>query len=125
MVNRTPRGLAMQAVSIFAGILCAISVGGTPAHASSFKNGNDLLAQCDNSLESAWGVCLGYIVGVADAMDGNSLNGYAACIPSQATQGQVHDVVLRWMGQHPELRHFAAAGLVAHSLQDAFPCGRR
>jgi len=65
---------------------------------------------------------MAYIVGIADALEGNVIDGWRACIPQSVTQGQAKDVALKWLRAHPEKRHFAAAGLVAYALSDAFPC---
>ena len=49
------------------------------------------------------------LVGISDAMMGQPINGFRDCPPSATTQGQVRDVVIKWLTVHPELRHYAAA----------------
>ena len=89
-----------------------------------FMNGNQLLADCDSKDDEFYlkGYCMAYIAGIADALGGNAINGYRACIPLRATQGQVRDVVVQYLRARPDIRHLAAPGLVAEPLQTAFPC---
>jgi hypothetical protein len=46
----------------------------------------------------------------------------AACIPSTAKLGQLMRVVTKYLEEHPEQLHLAAAGLVYNALIEAFPC---
>jgi len=81
---------------------------------SGFYTGNDLNAQC--TAKSA--ACFAYVEGIADALvhDGN------ACIPPQLTGNKVADVVMDFLGDHPELRPASAASICYIALQRAFPC---
>lgn len=91
----------------------------------SFLTGNKLFAFCaaENNITSM--VCLGYIEGIADALSGGQwVNGFRACLSIHMTAQQLQDVAMRYLAAHPELRHLAAAGLVASSLANAFPCDR-
>jgi hypothetical protein len=88
-----------------------------------FENGNELLDSCNN--DPPW--CLGYVVGIADAMSGaqsvgGTVNGWRACLPYGVTEGQVMDVVVQALRAHPQRRHNGASGLVASALSEAFPC---
>jgi hypothetical protein len=69
--------------------------------------------------------CLGYIDGVADALDKNIINGYKACVPDGVTAGQLQDVVVQYLRLNPADRHFLAFGLVADAISKAFPCRRQ
>ena len=42
--------------------------------------------------------------------------------PPQAPEGQVGDVVIKYLTDHPEQRRHAAAALVFSALKGAFPC---
>src|SRR5688500_17634980 len=61
------------------------------------------------------GNCVGYVWGVAGALDGSSF-----CLSKGVQQRQVIDVVKRWLDDHPEVRHFAASCLVAEALKEKF-----
>jgi hypothetical protein len=92
-----------------------------------FEDGNVLLQQCGSHESFTDGVCAGYVTAVADAMgnartSGETVNGLRACIPYGVTRQQVHDVGLRFLRAHPELRHRAAFGFMVQAIAEAFPC---
>jgi hypothetical protein len=97
-----------------------------PAVAGSNLTGNDLLERCsasasDNPIQ--WGVCLGYVMAVADLLgQGRPINGARACIAADVTSGQLMDIVRQWLQRNPARRHLNGAALVAVALQQAFPC---
>ena len=66
----------------------------------------------------------GFVLGVADTLRGfgDSRTGLQFCLPSEATRGQVIDLVLAYLRDHPELRHYTAWSLTAAALSLAFPC---
>jgi hypothetical protein len=67
---------------------------------------------------SKGGYCIGYIVGVHDALvsKGNF------CVPDGVTGGQLGDVVKLYLRNHPEGRHLSADELVTAALKEKFPC---
>lgn len=91
---------------------------------ASFLDGNDLYARCAAPMgDVSLSFCNGYVAGISDALyEGNSVNGYKACIPSGPTVGQMADVVRQFLAANPASRHKASEGLVAHAISDAFPC---
>ena len=84
--------------------------------ADAIVNGNKLNELCESSQESA--VCLGYIIGAADA----HVNDGSFCAPNDTIGGQMEDIVKRYLRVHPERRHFSAASLVVSALKEKFPC---
>jgi hypothetical protein len=81
--------------------------------------------------------CVGYVEGVADAIDVvNALNAHGMTLGAcpfggegvRVEQGagvrveQVRDVVVQWLTAHPELRHLSAAEQALWALATAFPC---
>lgn len=111
----------------FAALAVSLITHGSSSLAGSFVNGNGLLEMCTVDREDALyfqkvARCSGYVAGIADALANNPVNRYRACLPKQATVGQITDVVKLQLERHPELRHMAAAGLVAEALSIAFPC---
>ena len=109
-------------------VCCAILVlgaFGSGAMAAVFENGNELYRHCQNEQaesaeqkDTSAGWCLGYILGAYDAVGKN----YAICIPSGVTTGQLKNVVMDWLLNHPEKRDLPAAGLVLDALLEKFPC---
>lgn len=101
--------------------------------AATTLNGNHLYADCTaaNSKVATdqWlmaGTCMGYLIAVMDALSlGNSINGFKACIPSNADMNQIVDVVKNFIRDHPEKRHLMATALVAEAFSGAFPCRQR
>jgi hypothetical protein len=90
-----------------------------------YTTGHDLMEQCTTQNKYGFfeGVCLGYVIGIADSMiAGNTINGYRACLPSDASLGQLKDVVVKWLTNNLEKRNLAANRLVAAAFHDAFPC---
>ncbi len=81
---------------------------------SGFYTGNDLNAQC--TAKNA--ACFAYVEGMADVLtqDGN------VCIPPQLTGNKVADVIMDFLGDHPELRPANAASIGSIALQRVFPC---
>jgi hypothetical protein len=71
-----------------------------------FYTGNDLLHLCSDGGE---GVCLGYIMGVADTMEGGATT-------------ILEDTVVAHLKRHVAARHLAANVLVAGALAVTFPC---
>jgi len=79
--------------------------------------GNDLVYFTNFSL------CAGYINGASDASQcGNSVGGFSHSHPPGATVGQIFEIFVKWMKEHPKNMKVGASTLVAKALQDAFPC---
>jgi len=112
------------------GVVAAVAVWGEArAETSAFINGNELHEYCNSPRGTErYGLCVGYIVGVSDALASGTTNlpvlifGWRACIPKNVTIGQVTDVVTKWLREHPQDRHYLATGIVAEALAKAFPC---
>jgi hypothetical protein len=87
--------------------------------------GNDLLEACQSNAPDL-GVCFGYIEAVADLGNSNGfhINGKSRCISisTRVTAGQARDLVVRFLTEHPAIRHYGAANLVVAALAPAFPC---
>jgi hypothetical protein len=109
---------------ILAAALVALAVSG-PAWAD-ILDGNILHKVCadeDNPINQ--GICLGFSVGVFDALDDldEIPGGFKFCPPSTSiTGGQVSDIVTLWLANNPQYRHKNADSLVAAALSEAFPC---
>ena len=70
-----------------------------PAHAS-YVSGNYLYEQCNSEDVADQNYCLGFIIGVTDR--GEIYQTYA--IPTGVEAGQVKDVVMNLLREHPEKR---------------------
>jgi hypothetical protein len=91
--------------------------------AGEFKSGNEIKAGLEgwvdkNSTEYVRdGVAFGYVIGVHDALSGSVI-----CSGDNVTQGQVINVVLKYMRQNPEVLDRSADQVVAAALKAVWPC---
>jgi hypothetical protein len=88
-----------------------------------FDRGNQLLDECNpasgyNSFAS--GMCIGYVTATVDTL--SFIPGMGFCLPLASTKGQIRDVVLKYLQDHPADRHSVAASLVTVALWESFPC---
>lgn len=111
-------------------VATAMSAVATLAHGQD-ATGNDLQGYCTDARPGADGFCFGYIIGAIDGLiSGVRHTGTGAtpadvlgiCIPNGVTKGQIRDVVLAFLTDHPEKRHEVAPVLVRGALAAAFPC---
>jgi hypothetical protein len=98
-----------------------------------WETGNDLLDQCSADQKSVvFTQCLGYIRGAVDligtlqgsvGIDGKSFWKLAAvCLPNRATSGQITDVVIKYLKEHPEERTDKAGLIILRALVHAWGC---
>lgn len=97
-----------------------------PAGAVMTASGNELLETCrkESSMFSS-GACLGFIEGVVEGMrlQASTMNEKAlVCPPYGVTVGQIRDVVMKYLADHPEQRHFSGAQVTVLALAGAWRC---
>ena len=90
------------------------------AASGSFVTGNQLYEDCTREKTQ---ICLGYIVGVVDGYLALRTNP-VICIPAKVTMGQINDIAVTYLTDHPEKRQYTADSLVLASLIQAFPCAK-
>jgi hypothetical protein len=117
MVRRTWWRLFRATVGVTA--LMSVTAAARPAV---FEDGNTLYTRCTAQSANVFNftLCRGYMVGIYDAMTIGPVAGVTACFPSGVTPDQQRDVVVKYLREHPEIRTYTAAGLVA----SAFATGR-
>lgn len=99
-----------------------------PANAG-YVSGTDLLGVCaPNKADPVYRLkvaeCRGYVVGVADTFDcSNKVMGFTWDSTSQTSQRELVNIVITWLGGHPEFMSYQASGLVAAALSEHFSCG--
>jgi hypothetical protein len=91
----------------------------TSAHAE-FMDGNKLLDKMTDGSTINDMMALGYVVGVAD-----TTRGILHCVNSNATAGQLQDMVKKELYAAPENRHHSADSIVVAVLRRQFPCAKR
>jgi hypothetical protein len=121
-------------VRIFEGIIATAalvlteSVMPTPVSAAGFNTGNALYTECTTDETSpvyfaAKMGCTAYIVGAADSLESmRSFSSKDQCIPENTSKQQVTDVVIKYLRDNPEQRHFTAASTAMLALSIAFNC---
>jgi hypothetical protein len=89
-------------------------------------HGNELLRVCNSVLDipDEFDGCDTYIVGATDALDLVAPHLTNICRPQSHAIQQLRDIVVNWLGEHPEERHRPAAKLIGLALAEAWPCDR-
>ena len=106
--------MKLGALVVAAGLLWPVS-----GFSGGFASGNKIFADCSAPNSSAQrSICLGYIAGMADALEIAKL----WCPPEGVTVGQTVDIVMKYLREHPEERHLTASGEGGLALAIAFPC---
>lgn len=100
--------------------------------AASFESGNKLLEKCKGENNIDFGICVGYITAVSDeiafeekryaVVNGKPIAMLRACVRNGVTAGQLRDIVVKYLTEHPEIRDYSAEGPVGVALASAFPC---
>ena len=99
-------------------ILTLALVAGT-AQAGTFWDGNKLYNKLQgNTMEQMQ--ALGYIMGVADALDTATI-----CAPNNVTAGQINDMMKNYLENYPAVRHLAADSLISLVLGRMWPCEKK
>lgn len=100
-------------------ITAALLTASTIASAQ-FITGNQLLDRMNAETSNTRMYALGYVIGVVDSM-----NGYAFCLPSAATAGQINDMMRNYLNNTPAERHLPADVVIVQALGGAFPCSKK
>lgn len=124
------------AVAVAATAFLSLSATDTKAE---FVSGNQLYDWCTTSERDAIyfqndASCREYIIGVSDGMTtaADVVTAVAKldtpfeliCVPDRVRAGQLREVVVRYLRDHPADRHESAAFQVALAIKDAYPCTR-
>ena len=91
-----------------------------------FETGNTLYQKCQGNITQL-SLCIGYIGGAYDGIAAmqDQTGQRIICPPAGVTQGQMRDIVVKYLQYHPETRNELAADLTALALGAAFPCPRK
>lgn len=100
---------------LIAATMLAVSA---PAQAS-FYDGNQVHEWCSADGPEI-GLCSGYVAGVADTAA--LFDDKPFCAHTGVEVRQMRDVVVNYLDQFPEKRHYPAQALVLVALSEAFPC---
>ncbi len=118
---------------LFLSLLVALGVSTAPRAAMAFFfDGYKLCDWCNVADEgSNKSMCTGFIGGVVDGqsnlrdlsgVDYVQIGELKYCRPGSVTMNQIANIVLKYLIDTPEKRHFSAAGLIFFAMVRAFPC---
>lgn len=107
---------------IVAIMLIASKTAGAP-----YIDGATLLSLCLDPDDSVMkGQCIGFVIGVADAVDGmqdvHPLYKRGICVPPTASAGELVATTIGYSRRHKAEMHFTASTVVTLALRDAYPC---
>lgn len=123
-LDEPPAWLALLLVMLLgalAGAGIAIIVAAEALGAEAFSTGNDHLAHCGASASPIMEAgCSGLAFGLSSGLKGGFPD--AICAPSGITSSQYHDILMRYLREHPNDRHHHFAQLALWALKEAFPC---
>jgi hypothetical protein len=88
---------------------------------TAFYSGSELQEMCKTSQTECSLLIIGSLDGI-NLTQGNHPDEREICLPPAITIGQVRQVVVKHMTDHPERLHLPAAALVFESMSTAFPC---
>jgi len=115
------RALRILCPLVGAVLLSAVSPSNAQtADIPSFVTGNELAQWFTNRPN----IANAYVLGVWDQHSSFQvgLGQKTICMPTQVSRKQAAEVVKRYVNEHPEQRHYAAAAMVTVALTAAFPC---
>lgn len=112
----------MRALIIAAALAASMPV---PARADGYPihSGNWLLQRCESDNLAHQSFCLGYITAAFAGMEVLlQYNNKDFCVPEGVTQGQMEEVVVRYLRRNPKDRHLSAVVLTGLAAMEAWPC---
>lgn len=104
----------------------AIMVGAfiQPAAAGYYMSSNKLLSLCKSDLVADQNVCVGYVLGIADAAQTLDVEASMRrfCLPKNVTSNQLEKTAVKYMDDNPQQLDKPASYNLLVSLRTAFPC---
>jgi hypothetical protein len=103
-------------------VLFALLSAAPVANAGDVRTGNDFLAMCGQTKVE---FCSAYVTAIHDAAlfwSDSFDRPPPFCLPTKSTDNEVVEVVLRYLGEHPEARHKPVISSILPALVEAFRC---
>lgn len=119
----------MRTLPLATCLAAALILGGLTAESAraDFQTGGTLLQNCNNAENDvALAYCVGYMTAVADVIGNGDeeISYWDACLPEDATQGEVFEKLKTWLTEHPQNADAAATDNIAQGLATLYPCGK-
>lgn len=95
--------------------------------ARAFRDGNSIYEICSTNTPTSTAQCVSYTLGAMDMLLAFQSVGSEAmfCLPEKARPQQLSDILVKHLRDHPEERHFSAAGAMISAMSNAFPCANK
>lgn len=107
-------------------LLVALLLVACPAQAQEgLFTGNGYLTVCTTDDPVSRAVCMQYTLGMDNMLLSLQLGGFTKafeCSPDQTTGRQKKDILVKFLQDHPGLRHFPTSRLYLMALEVTFPC---
>ena len=111
--------MRLMALVVAAGLLWPASTFAQDdrSSSSSYLTGNKLYEECNST---DYSLCLGYVMGVSDALNATKPNLF--CAPPSVKASHELAAVVKYLRDHPETWHYSAWTDIGVALALAFPC---
>ena len=103
-----------------AALVLLIGMGSQPKAEANLVTGTNLHEWCND--KDKFAMCLGYVLGEVDVMDGEKYHNFCFKTPVGVTRQQLASIVKGWLKKRPDAHHFPAKLLVANALDEIWPC---
>lgn len=103
-------------------LLGGLLLGVSGSASAEFLTGNDLKARLETPASSdpiSSSLGLGYLAGIYDVSTSQAI-----CAPKDVTLGQLSEVALKYMREHPEVLNFSADRIVLTAFKLTWPCSQ-
>ncbi len=105
--------------------LCLIAAAALPARAHAFTavNGTRLLGWCESDKAADQSACMGYLTGVGDILNDQTIFQGRACLPPTTTSADLRNLIVLFIRANRNLAESASgANLAALAMIEAYPC---
>jgi hypothetical protein len=109
-------------------VIVGLLISGSAMAAENIHSGNFMHKHCTAGAKKyhSRGVCLGFLIASQTyllLLNGAKIENFQPlCISDNVTGGQLKDIFIKYLEDHPELRHHASTILFVNAMRGAFPC---
>ena len=92
------------------------------ASAKTYMTGQELRTMCSSKFNTDYGMCAGFVTGIADVLLQQKVDGIKACHMTTVKTQQLMTLVTKYIDKHPEMLSEPARYAVAKALENSFFC---
>ncbi len=112
----------MRVVLLVAALALVLVSTAASAQGKTAATGNQMMGLCHSAEAFGQGLCVGFAMAVAGLASWLPYDAPAACFMETVTLGQLRDIMVKYLDDHPEELHYSATSLAAKAFAKAFPC---